>query len=465
MKRALLFFLLFQFIYIPFYSIEIVKNEPRYFLSTTNDRFSFGITQNKDDQYTASTEFHLFFPYFFCDLEVNSYTNRGYKSDLSDSSTFSKGRYDELFFRTGTKINLLKTQFSTIDVIPSLGFDYLGNLLFEDIQNIYHKMKKIPPVSLGYDKFSHPIAPVLDFCFNYSVNYFPFITNLVTFETDDNIFYSSNKKLKISTIIGKDKTLFDFYCGYNWNNLFCNSTTFTLAQNVTNGTNIGFCLDTGFYKFDYTGYLSYLYGTGTLSFDFLCLKKHNWDKTDIILSSGLSYIFSTEYLINTIELPSDNNFSFFLSSKYVSGFKINSVNPDLPYRTERDYEINEIGFRYRIPCINWISPYIELGTGIATFRIQKLYNHIPDSPYYSKDLGTKNFWEIESCIGIDLIPEGLLVLGSASYQFTFFAGTTYIPDFKKASQYIKKDNYRKENWELTPFSFTYGFAITFGLDF
>ena len=81
------------------FSLEIQKNNLRVFVGTGNDKFSNSISQNKDDQLTATTEIHAIFPYLFLDINLNSITNRGYKSKLTDSQTFTSGRYDELFIK------------------------------------------------------------------------------------------------------------------------------------------------------------------------------------------------------------------------------------------------------------------------------------------------------------------------------------------------------------------------------
>ena len=64
------------------FTLEIQQNDLRLFAATQNDKFSFGISQNKDDQFTASNEVHLVFPYFYFDLNINAITNRGSKTNL-----------------------------------------------------------------------------------------------------------------------------------------------------------------------------------------------------------------------------------------------------------------------------------------------------------------------------------------------------------------------------------------------
>ena len=114
---------------------------------------------------------------------------------------------------------------------------------------------------------------------------------------------------------------------------------------------------------------------------------------------------------------------------------------------------------------NWITPYLELGTGLASFGINGLSYHIPKEPLYSYDFNTKNFWQIEANIGLDIIPQGKLNFGNSSYSLTAFAGTIFISQYLKATEQIKHDSYRNDEWTLKPFEFKFGFAVHFGLDF
>ena len=106
-----------------------------------------------------------------------------------------------------------------------------------------------------------------------------------------------------------------------------------------------------------------------------------------------------------------------------------------------------------------------MGTGTASFKVQKLANHLLDSTYDSYEYDSKLFFQMELNVGFDIIPEGMLNFGNSSYQVTVFVGTIFIPSYKNATEQIKKDTYRKDSWSLNPFEFRYGFAVHFGLDF
>ena len=448
------------------FSLEIQKNNLRVFVGTGNDKFSNSISQNKDDQLTATTEIHAIFPYLFLDINLNSITNRGYKSKLTDSQTFTSGRYDELFIKTGTTVNLLNDSGFSIDFIPEAGFGFLGNFGMELAQNANHKMSKVDKVELKYEKFSKPFIPIINSKISFSYTPVEFIKTHFSFASNNSIFYTTEQDITLGAVVG-NKTKFNLFAGYNWNQTHNESQTLKILKNTMQGFNYGFNIDTGFAKFDYITYTASRFGIGTISIDFMGLKAHNWQQSNIHYFTGVSHIIGTEFLENQLQSKTYHNFSFYFNNKYVSGFKTNTVNPS-EYRYERDYIINTAGIKYEYPLAftqNWFTPYIELGTGIATFGLQRLANQIPEADFNSYKYETKNFWEMEANIGFDIVPQGMLNFGNSTYSMTVYAGTLIIPEYKKAGAQIKQDTYRTGDWTLKAFEIQYGFMIHMGLDF
>lgn len=466
-KRKLLFIQLFFLIIFPkAFTLELKKNDSAIYLSTANDKFSYGISQNKDDKLTASAELHLIFPYIFLDIEENSITNRGNKSNPLDSSTFSSGRYDELFFKVGTNLNLFKDASFSIDLIPQTGFLLLGNFGMGFAQNLNHKSSNKDPVNLKYEIFEKPFAPLINCQLAFSYDFFNFIKVEFNFSSNNTFFYRTEEKLSLSAAFGS-KSNFSIFTGYSWNQLHNNSTTLKNYKDYSSSFDFGFILNNGLLKFDYITWPGTSFGLGRISLDFLSLNKHNWQNSDIHFYTGLSHLLDMEFLENQIQSRTFNNFAFYLDSKYSSGFKTNKINPS-QYRYERDYEIITIGLKYEYPLAflnNWIIPFIEAGSGTAIFEIQRLANHIADSTYDFYKYGTKVFWQMQVTAGLDIIPPGLLNFGYASYSLRLFAGTIIIPQASKASDYIRQDTYRTSDWKLKPFEFIYGFALHMGLDF
>ena len=447
-------------------ALEISKNDSRLFVGTTNDKFAYGISQNRDDQLTATNEIHIILPYVFVDVELNSITNRGYKSDMNNPATFSSGRYDELIFKTGTKVNFLDKNIFEIDFIPEIGVAFLGNFGMEFEQNANHKSSGVDLVYLEFEKFENPFLPIINSAIDFSFTPTDFFKAKIAFASNNMIFYSTEQKFVFNVEFGK-KSLLSLFTGYTWNQTQNDSVALKTYKDVTNGFNFGFSLDTGFAKFDYINYLNTNYGLGRISVDLLSLAKHNWEKTDISFSTGVSFFIGTEFLENQIETTPVNNISFYFNNKYVFGFKTNKVNPS-DYRFERDYVINTLGVKYEYPLEfteNWISPYIKIGAGVASFGIERHANQIPEANYYSYKYETKNFWQIEANIGVDIIPEGKLNFGNSTYRLTVFAGTIITPNYLAATEQIKLDTYRPENWSLNLFEVVYGLAVHIGLDF
>ena len=448
------------------FSFEIQQNDLRIFAATQNDKFAFGISQNKDDQFTASNEIHLLFPYFFFDLNINAITNRGYKSNYADPATFQSGRYDELIAKAGLTLNLFEYSDFKIDLTPQTGFVILGNFGMEAEQNLNHKLSGINDVNLDYDKFKRPFAPALDVKLSFSYKPLDFLTTKLDVISNNSFFYSTDQSLVLNSSFG-NKTIFNIFAGYTWNQTHASSATLQVYKDKTKGFNFGFMLDSGLFKIDYINYTKDRYGYGTISLDFMGFTKNNWHQTDLNFFMGVSYLINTEFLETQVQTNNIGPVSIYLKEKYVSGFKTNKVNPS-PYRYERDYEIFTAGVKYEQPLDiinNWITPYVELGTGLASFGIQRLSNQVPDSTEESYKIGTKVFWELEAVAGLDIVPPGLLNFGNATYSFTLFAGTVIIPQASKATAFIKQDTYRKQTWTMHPFEFIYGFAVHVGVDF
>ena len=165
-SKAIFSTLIFLCICSSSFTLEIQKNDLRVFAATQNDKFSFGISQNKDDQFTASNEIHIIFPYFYFDFNINAITNR----------TFPGSRYDELIAKAGLTVNIFDYSDFEIDITPKAGFCALGNFGMEFEQNLNHKISGINDVNLDYEKFSRPFTPVLDFKLTLSYRPVYFIT-------------------------------------------------------------------------------------------------------------------------------------------------------------------------------------------------------------------------------------------------------------------------------------------------
>ena len=455
-KRVLLFIFLFFHFFTAVFALEIQKNELRVFAVTANDKFAYGIAQNKDDQLTATAELHFILPYFFIDINDNSITNR----------SFPGTRYDELIIKTGTSLKLFEAQPIEIDFTPQAGLCLLGNFGMGIAQNMNHQMSCVDEVKLEYEHFNKPVAPLINAKVSFYYNPLDLVKLGLDLCSNNTFFYCTDQSIKLNASFGT-KTTLNAFAGYTWNQLLINSPALTAWKNETNGFTYGFNLDTGLIKLDFITYQKTKNGLGSICMDFMNFKNHNWNETDLSIYSGLSFFINTEFLETQVESKIYENFSVYLNNKYVSGFKTNKVNPS-PYRYERDYEIITVGLKYEQPLPilqNWITPYVEVGTGAAMFGLQKLSYHLPQEYYDSYKYDTKAFWQMESNAGLDIIPQGLLNYGSAAYSLTFYAGTIFIPQHTKATKQIKHDTYRTANWQLRPFEFQFGFTVHMGLDF
>lgn len=457
-KKALSILLLFFSLLVHTFAFQIKKNDLRILTSTANDKFSYALAQNKDDQFTASFELHFILPYLFLDINDNSITNR----------TFPGSRYDELILKTGTTLNLFDSLPFELTFTPQTGFCFLGNFGMEFAQNLNHNMSNVDEVKLEYEHFKKPVAPIINAqtSFAYTLPQTQFITLKLDLTSDNIFFYSTEQKITANVTFGTNTTL-NLFAGYKWTQPHISSPALKAYKNETTGFNYGFNLDTGLIKLDFVTFPQSKNGAGTISLDFINLQNHNWQESDLHFFTGMCFIINTEFLETQVQSQQFNNFSVYFNSKYVSGFKTNKINPS-EYRYLRNYEIFSIGVKYEQPLDflqNWVTPYIELGTGAASFGITQLANHLPYSTFDSYKYKTKTFWQMEANIGLDIIPQGTLNFGNAAYSFTVYAGTIFIPDSAAATKQIKLDTYRSADWQLHAFEFKWGFALHMGLDF
>ena len=457
-KKVFLCTFIFSSFFTAVFAFEIQKNEPRIILASANDRFSYGLSQNKDDQLTGASELHFIHPYFFVDLYNNSITNR----------TFPGSRYDELIIKAGTSFKLFENLPVDIIITPQAGFCLLGNFGTQTAQNIIHKIWKVNEVQLEYEDFQKPFVPLLNAqaSFAYTLPQAQFVKLRLDLTSTNLIFYTTGQSITANATVGT-KSTFNLSAGYKWNQTYINSPALKAYKKEANGFNYGFNLDTGLLKLDYITYPQTKNGNGTINLDFMNFTKHNWQQSDVHFFTGFSFIINTEFLETQVQTQPLNNFSIYVNDKYVTGFKANKINPS-EYRYMRTYEIITMGIKYEQPLEflhNWVTPYIEFGSGIASFGITQLANHLEGSTFDSYDYNTKTFWQLEANIGLDIIPQGMLNFGSAAYSFTVFAGTIFIPQHEKATDHIKKDTYRTADWQLNAFEFKFGFALHMGLDF
>lgn len=443
------------------------EHESRAFLATSNDKFSLGISH---DLYTASFESHIQLRYVFFDLELNSFTNRGFTAISGDASSFVSGRYDEIYFRAGTDLSLIRSSAFSLNLLPATGFSILGDFGMETFQNNNHKRNNVPAVHLDYDTFAHPFAPSLDVTLKAALPFSPLFQADINLTSRNTVFYQTKQELRTGFTFGREKTSFSAFAGYDWSQPLVSSSdsrTALLSFESQSGPVAGFVLDTGIARFEYTGWFN-SYGYGTINVDVLNALKSRWSHSDAFFSTGVSHLIDTEFLINQIGIPYSDWLSFIFTNRYVSGFKKNDVHPALQERFERDYAINTLGIRAQYTpefLAGWLSPYAEVSGGVATYIIRKLSNHIPGSSATPDIAGNAPFAVFDITAGLSLIPDGTLCLGSGSLAASAFVSALITPSYKKASELVRKDMYRSNDWNMKAVEFSWGIMVRFGLDF
>ena len=133
------------------FCLSALHAEPKQLkLGIGNDIWTFGISQNNDDQLSFSSRVEYVDTDFDLALSVDAITNRGWKMDWSSSDLIS-GRYDTIYldFELNT-LSYGKNGFY-FSFKPLLGFSLAGNLGLDKVQNFLHQNTSIPQVDIPYE--------------------------------------------------------------------------------------------------------------------------------------------------------------------------------------------------------------------------------------------------------------------------------------------------------------------------
>lgn len=452
-----------------------------------NDRWGFGISLNYDDQKSFSFNTEIVAQSWFFKGDLEAITNRGWKEKWSftdpnitdaDPANFLNGRYDVLNLQFGLKLDLLTRDFFTIRFYPSAGVSLVGNLKLDVIQNNNHRKRGIQLVNLPYDfngvqtkalvngtvVFDFPVVDIK----SRSTLHF----NVAA--SSGNIFgFETNFLAKAGLSITEDNVdFFSMDFGFKWVNSHIDWPTESIYATYQRGPYLNIKINTGTYALNFESYLRQKCGFTTITLDVLSLfSKSLWQNDDIMLSVGKMYFFKSDYTVTKIEYPITEGFSFIMLNNFLSGYPIDSEN-DISYdfsttpRYRKSYVNLLVGGRYQFdfePLHGWVTPYIQLASGFMKWELFELRNMIPTSDVPWKTLGSEYSFIIDTEIGFDIIPAGVLKSKYNSIRLNLFTGFVYTSNEDKIKTMIKNVN-AEEAQNISSFSPKFGFSIKFGLD-
>ena len=121
-----------------------------------NDNMTFGLGRNLDDGKSFGAEIDLTFDNHYVSASLSGITVRGYTTEEG----LVQGRYDSFNIGYGYRFNW-KFGHEELELQPFAGFDLLGNLGMEWVQNLVHKVIGKQKVSLPYDYDTPIFLPIL----------------------------------------------------------------------------------------------------------------------------------------------------------------------------------------------------------------------------------------------------------------------------------------------------------------
>lgn len=414
------------------------------FIGTGNDKFTNGLSHNDDDYLSYSFNSEVLYNNWNIKLDVEAYTNRGLNSEIH-------GRLDEISLIGFYQFNIPLNESFLLSLSPIGGIGATGDFYLDKVQNFNHKIVNVDPVDLVYDwshVFFHPVFGVEgELAFNFE----EFLIKLNasyknTFEL------VAEKNIKLST---EFMDCLDFSVGYTANENQSDSTTIDSSIDKMNGLNIGLTIDFDPIYATWVMYPSSMYGFGTYGFNITSLfGKPTWRRTDLFYKLGISNFSDMELISTGVSIPYTDILSSTIEINYVSGFPENQEAASV--RSQRNYALYTLGLDFR-PFEWLISPYASLKAGCGVFEIEHL--SIPEV------FPPKVVFVTDLRLGVDIMSEGLMIIGNSSLQLELYGGAKVIPSHAELTEYLKNDKYHNySDWKLKLFNWYFGCGLRIGLD-
>lgn len=441
-------------------------------IGSGNDTWNFGLSENYDDQLSYSVHSTVSYNRFQFSYVAEGYTNRGWK----EKDKFYNGRYDKFDFMLGYNFDFDLYENCFIEFTPSAGASFIGDFGLDWYQNWVHRKSNINEVDLPYDYDDNIIHVSLneDFNIGYVLHHFgnSEFQTILFLDSKHVIKFESSELVALEFAL--QNTEYDyknayFYIGYGLGQSHSGNVTEKLSLENIKGITYGFGLNSGLISLDYSKFLNSGYGYSYISVDFGSLiTEKKFEREDFWVSVGKCSFMDRTYTDNQIGYKFDNGMSFVLKNRYTNGFPIlnDSEKENTEIRYKRNYSLNSFGFRYQKTTKGrgFLTAYSQLDIGISRWDFAYLYNM--DRTASVPEDGNKRdflfFADLE--IGLNLLPENLLVCQNSMYQINLFGGLVYLPDKNKMTRILIGDNSHNPGYKFNGFAPYFGVAMHVGID-
>jgi hypothetical protein len=418
-------------------------------IGTGNDKWTFGLSRNNDDQLSYSGNIRVEAPVWTLSLDLNGYTNRGWKDAWynnqpdSDPDHFFHGRYDTIDLAFALKWFPVGAEHWELEIAPRLGFLMAGNYGFDYFQNLVHRISRIHLVDLPYEtgNFFAPkvSARVESRGFWRLPDKWGDLTDIgvgVSFDTENNIGFETSQYIGTELFLRRDREkLLALSLGYIWYQQYTDWSTQRLALWFEQGLRLGFEINAGALSVNYWYALQNTFGYTTYYVDVMSFfQKSTWKENDLIITLASSRILKQTY--HTLEVQTqlfDSRWALLMTNRYIAGNPIDKKaeaenDPGKFARLKLAFSLWSFGIKYEVPdgwSKGWCTPFVSLSLGMERFEFAILDNMLPHESTPWTTWAEYSFI-MDAEFGVSLFPAGWLKAGNAAYRLIVSGGVTWI---------------------------------------
>ena len=422
--RRLLLLLIVVIVILPLYSFSI--QDSRILIGTGNDKLSLGISKNDDDGLSFDFSFRLQTGFLRLDVVSYSYTDR-----------IQKTRFDRLHAECMLFHDWKLTDRISLEAGASIGFNYIGNLNLETIQNINHRLKGINQVHFRYPE-KDSFALYADLPVSVSLGF-----------SD-----------QFKAVMAVSPNLNGWEPGIDAEVALHYSLAEINLQYLRGEWRVGAAADFGIVSLGYIKDLQSSFGYGFVQLDAMGLfREKTWRRSDVLMAIGLEETDTFEFIVNRIVVPVHDRFSIVAVNKYTSGFPGSKRIPQ-DTRVQRNHVQFAAGCSFIIHDLRWARPFAELDAGLAVWQTDFIYTDGRER--VAEEALLTPF--VQTMAGIDILPQDLLVFDSSSLTVEFAVGIAYYFDSDRITSYVRKDYYHRSDYNFNAWNTFIHLGINIGFD-
>ena len=450
-----------------------------------NDNITYGIARNNDDRLSYGARIVADAPKWWAELDFEGYTNRGWRTDWQEPSSFYDGRYDVIRLGYGMRFQPLAKilpSWMEIKLSPYAGVHLAGNLGLVAVQNAFHKIINRPYLTITYDEGTTPVHASMELSLDLSIagrwklprtekGSFSFAMeaksrNIPTFETSQESGLSLN-------LLSDGLPVIRVWGGWRWTQSHIGWTTERLMAEESTGPLIGFDVRAGVLAIKYHVNPSTRVGYGIISVDAgLLFREPSWRRSEVFITMGAGYSMGRSLHIfkfntNMMRIP---GLSLVATVQYKGGPldpRDEEGNPQNP-RKRSNNSSWILSAEWQSPdgwWNGWVTPYASAGIGIRIWDLVEHTNHIktgaasgPLTVIYD---GARPLVDLEA--GLRIIPPGLIKAGNTAYQIELSAGGTYVFGTEDIRREIAGADYVFIS-QIQPWMYRFSICLHYGID-